>query len=241
MSVKGEAQSGRRAIVTGASSGIGRETACELAQDGWRVLAVARRKERLEEVERQMPGRIIGFGADLTSPEAPEAILQAAETKMGGVDLLVNNAGTSWASPVASLPTDKLDQILNLNIRALTLMCRSAIPALEKSGHGQIINVSSVADRLPMETLAAYCASKAAVTMYTKVLAKELAPKKIRVNLLSPCGTDTEIFQRAGAQADPASLVPPTDMARLVVLLTKLPESLDLGELAPHKRLEPWW
>lgn len=97
----------------------------------------------------------------------PETIIQTAEARMGGIDLLVNNAGTSWVAETAQIPADRVDQILNVNVRAVVRMCQAAIPALEKSGIGQIINVSSIADRLPMATLSTYCASKAAVTMFT--------------------------------------------------------------------------
>jgi meso-butanediol dehydrogenase / (S,S)-butanediol dehydrogenase / diacetyl reductase len=230
----------KRAIVTGASSGIGREAVRLLAQDGWQVMAVARRGDRLSELAKELPDKVIAHAADITADGVPEKVIAAAAAKMGGLDLLVNNAGTSWVAAFADIPTDRLDAILNLNVRALMLMCRAAISELEKT-RGQIINVSSVADRLPMETLAVYCASKAAATMFNKALAKELGSKKIRVNLLSPCGTDTEIFSKAnGSQPDAKYLIPARDMAQLVVLLTKLPETLDLGELAPHQRYSPW-
>jgi NADP-dependent 3-hydroxy acid dehydrogenase YdfG len=228
------------ALVTGASSGIGREVVRQLAQKGWKVLAVARRKDRLDELAKALPGQIVPCAADITAEDAPEAVVQTVIDKLGGLDLLVNNAGTSWVSPFETMPAGKLEAILDLNVRALMRMCRAVIPALEKS-QGQIINVSSVADRIAMETLAVYCASKAAASMFTKALAKELSAKKIRVNLLSPCGTDTEIFTKAGgSQPDAKYLVPAADMARLVLILTQLPDNLDLGELAPHQRYQPW-
>jgi NADP-dependent 3-hydroxy acid dehydrogenase YdfG len=233
----------KRAIVTGASSGIGREIVRQLAGDGWRVLAVARRAEALKELEKEWPGVVVGFSADITIEKAPEAVIKEAGEKMGGLDLLVNNAGTSWAGPFADMPTEKIDEIMNLNIRALMLMCRAAIPALAQSGRGQIINVSSPADRVPMEGIAVYCSSKAAVSMFTKVLARELAPKKIRVNLLAPCATDTEIFHKAGIDFDPtvlASFASPRDIAELVGIFTKLPERIDIPEIITQQRLKPW-
>jgi len=230
----------KRAIVTGASSGIGREVVRQLAQEGWQVLAVARRADRLAELAKEMPDRIVPHQADITANGASESIITAANAKLGGLDLLVNNAGIFWTATVADMPTDKLGQIIDLNLKAFMLMCRTAIPALEKSGNGQIINVSSGADRIPTETLSVYCASKAAVTMFTKILAKELGAKKIRVNLLAPCATDTEIFETAGIKVDPIYLVPSADIAKFVILLTKLPEGMDLGEVVPHKRYHPW-
>jgi NAD(P)-dependent dehydrogenase (short-subunit alcohol dehydrogenase family) len=229
----------KRAIVTGASSGIGREIVRQLAEDGWRVLAVARRAERLKELEKDGSGRIVGFPADISAEGAAEAVVSAAAEKIGGLDLLVNNAGTSWVGPFAGMPTEKIDEVMHLNVRALMLMCRAAIPILEKSEPGQIINVSSIADRIPMEGLAVYCSSKAAVSMFTKVLAKELAPKKIRVNLLAPCGTDTEIFDKAGVKIDSSHLVSPREMAELVGMLIKVPQGIDLPEIITQRRFEP--
>ncbi|MBI3922909.1 MAG: SDR family oxidoreductase [Armatimonadetes bacterium] len=229
----------RRAIVTGASSGIGRETVRELAKEGWRVLAVARREERLRALREEFADQIQTHVCDVTGEGAAEAVLAAANEQLGGIDLLVNNAGTSWVGQFADMPVADLDRVFNLNVRALMRLCQAAIPSLEASGRGQIINVASVAGHLPMSSLAAYCSSKAAVIMFSNVLAKELSPRGIRVNVLSPTGTDTEIFEKCGVTVDPVHLVPAPDMARLVVVMTQLPEGVDLGEVVTQKRLSP--
>jgi NAD(P)-dependent dehydrogenase (short-subunit alcohol dehydrogenase family) len=232
----------QRAIVTGASSGIGREIAKQFAGEGWRVLAVARRADLLETLAGEGDGRIVPLACDLVKDRAPGEVFAAAQEQFGGVDLLVNNAGVSWVAEMAETPDDRLDGILNLNVRALMRMCREAIPVLEASEDGQIINVSSVAANLPMETLAVYCASKAAVNMFSRVLARELAPRGIRVNVLSPPGTDTGIFEKAGSELDEEGrkgLIPADEMARMAVLMTQWPSSVDMGELIIHKPLSP--
>ena len=229
----------KRAIVTGASSGIGRQVVAQLVAESWRVLAVARRADRLRALADQLEGQVFPWTADVAADGSATAIIDAARDQLGGLDLLVNNAGTSWVGPMAQMPDEAIDEILNLNVRGLILMCRAAIPLLARSGAGQIINISSVAADLAMETLAVYCASKAAVSMFSRVLAKELAPQRIRVNTLSPCGTDTEIFAKMGVEVDQNQLVSAGDMARLVVLLTQLPEGLEISELITHKRFEP--
>jgi len=229
----------KAAIVTGASSGIGREVTRQLAAGGWRVLAVARREDRLRDMEKDCAGHIIPCRTDLTEEGAPERVVSEADKRLGGLDLLVNNAGTSWVGNLADMPVADLDRVLALNVRALMLMCRAAIPPLRKSKHAQIINVASLAAHLPMETLAVYCASKSAVVAFSRVLAKELAPEGIRVNVFSPCGTDTEIFETVGVEIDRAQLVSAEDMARMLVTMTQLPDGLDVAEIVTHKRLEP--
>ena len=229
----------KRAVVTGASSGIGRAIVKELAVEGWMVLAVARRGDRLEELAAETgaaEGKVIPLAVDLTQPEALPRIITGAKQSLGGLDLLVNNAGTSCISAFAEMPEDKLDEILDLNVRALMRLSRCAIPLLADSSHGQIINIASVAARIPMETLAVYCASKAAVVMFTKVLAKELAPQKIRVNALSPAGTNTELFAKLGSTLDTSGFITAEDQARMVIALTKLPVGIDVVELEAHQR-----
>ena len=229
----------RRAIVTGANSGIGREVTRQLAEDGWQVLAVDLEVDDLPDLDKESDGRIMSCEADVSIDGAAETIVAEALEKLGGLDLLVNNAGTSWVGQFSDMPTADIDRLLNVNVRGLMLLCRAAVPALEESQQGQIINIGSLVAHLPQETLALYCASKAAVVAFSQSLAKELAPRGIRVNVLSPCGTDTAIFEKAGSEVDRKLLVPPADMANLAVFLTKLPNGLDIGEIIPHQRLAP--
>ncbi len=229
----------KKAIVTGANSGIGREVARQLAADGWSVLAVDLEVDSLADMEREASGRITPHQADVSSDGAAEKIVAMAQDKLGGLDLLVNNAGTSWVGQFVDMPIADIDRVLNVNVRALMLLCRAAVPALEKSEQGQIINIGSLMAHLPQETIAVYCASKAAVVIFSQSLAKELAPLGIRVNVLSPCGTDTALFEKVGSEVDRKLLVPAADMANLVLTLAKLPQGLDVGEIVPHQRLAP--
>ena len=137
---------------------------------------------------------------------------------------------------LASMPDADLDRVMNLNVNSLMRMCRQAIPLLKKSAKGQIINIGSLAAHEPMETIAVYCASKAAVLMFSKVLAKELAPEKIRVNVLSPTGTDTNLFKTVGVKIDKNTLVSAEHMAETAILLTELPGNVEVVELLTHKR-----
>lgn len=229
----------KRAIVTGAGSGIGLEVSRQLAADGWTLLAVDLEVDSLADLEKETSGRITAHQADISSDGAAEKIVAMAQDKLGGLDLLVNNAGTSWVGQFVDMPIADLDRVLNVNVRALMLLCQAAIPLLKRSEGGQIINIGSVVAHMPQETIALYCASKAAVVAFSRSLAKELAPLGIRVNVLSPCGTDTAIFEKVGSEVDRKLLVPAADMAKLVLSFTKLPKGLDIGEIVPQQRLAP--
>ncbi len=229
----------RKAVVTGASSGIGREIAKQFAREGWHVLAVARRSDRLKALADEIDGGIVPFPCDLAADSGPGDVVAAAQERIGGIDLLINNAGVSWVAMMAEMSDQALERIMDLNVRALMRLCRESIPQLKASESGQIINVSSVAAHHPMESLAVYCASKAAVNMFSQVLARELAPVGIRVNVLSPPGTDTEIFEKAGVDMSDdarAELIPAVDMARMAVLMTQWPDSVDVGEVIVNRR-----
>ena len=224
----------KKAIVTGASSGIGYEVARQLVDKGWSVLGVA-----IDADESNVAEGVIAYKADLLEDGIQEKVMAQAKEKLGGLDLLINNAGVSWLGQFADMPTKDLDRVLGLNARSLMLMCREAIPMLLESECAQIINIASLAGYQPMETIAVYCASKAAVVMFSKVLAKELAEKKIRVNAFSPTGTDTNMFKSVGTEIDKNLLVPAPEMASMVVLLTELPEHIDFNEFITSKRFTP--
>jgi NADP-dependent 3-hydroxy acid dehydrogenase YdfG len=229
----------RKAIVTGAGSGIGREVSRELVAQGWTVLGVDLQLDRVQALEKETNGKVIPLQADISHDGISQKIMSVAEKKMGGLDLLVNNAGTSWVGQFEDMSVEKIDTVLNVNVRALILLCQQAIGLLKKSSSGQIINIASIAAQVPMETLALYCSSKAAVSMFSKVLAKELAEDKIRVNSFCPTGTDTELFQKVGVDIDRDTLVSATDMAKTIVNLTTLPESVEMGEVIMQKRFVP--
>jgi NADP-dependent 3-hydroxy acid dehydrogenase YdfG len=221
----------KKAIVTGASSGIGYEIARQLLAKDWQVIGVSRHAQK-----DNTPTGTIVLKADLLADDAPQTIMAFAQKELGGLDLLVNNAGGSWVGNLESMPDADLDRVMNLNVRSLMRMCRAAIPLLKESAKGQIINVSSIAAHLPMETLAVYCASKAAMLMFSKVLAKELSPEKIRVNVLSPTGTDTNLFETVGVKIDKNTLISSEDVARTALFLTELPGDVEVVELLTHKR-----
>lgn len=190
----------RVAIITGASSGIGRAAAWKLAAEGFGVLAVGRDDAALRETCRHVTetgGRAVPLVADVTADEAPKAIVDHAVSVLGGLDALVNAAGIIASGSVAETSDEDWDVMMDINVRAPFRLMRRAIPALiERSG--AVVNVSSVAGTRAFPGLASYCVSKAAVDQLTRVAALDLAPHGVRVNAVNPGVVVSNLHRRGG-------------------------------------------
>ena len=188
------------AIVTGASSGIGRASARRLAGAGYTVLAVGRDAAALEDVCREIAqagGTARGFTADVTAADAPRAIVARALTDFGRIDAVVNAAGIISSGAVHETSDEGWDMMLDVNVRAPFRMIREAAPALIEQ-RGAVVNVSSVAGPRAFPGVAAYCVSKAAVDQLTRCAALDLAPKGVRVNAVNPGVVQTNLHRRSG-------------------------------------------
>lgn len=183
---------GRRALVTGASRGIGQAIVRRLVAGGARVLAAARHADG-------DAGGVEWITADLTTRAGTDTVLRAVAERLGGVDLVVHNLGGSSAPAGGALAlTDEVWQAeLDLNLLPAVRLDRGLLPGLQSQGRGAIVHVSSIQRRLPLpESTLAYAAAKAALTTYSKGLAKEVGPKGIRVNTVAPGYTETESTTR---------------------------------------------
>lgn len=188
------------AIVTGASSGIGRAAALKLAADGYAVLAVGRNQAALDRVCAEIAGgggTARAFVADVTSAEGPASVVGAATKAFDGVDALVNAAGIIASAGVAETSDDAWDTMLAVNVRAPFRLIREAASALV-ARKGSVVNVSSVAGPRAFPGVAAYCVSKAAVDQLTRVAALDLAPNGVRVNAVNPGVVVTNLHRRSG-------------------------------------------
>jgi len=187
-------------IVTGASSGIGRATALRFARDGAAVLVVGRKQQALDEVARtivQEKGRCETFVADVVTPEAPAAIVEAVERIFGGLTVLVNAAGIIASGTIETTTDVAWDEMLDVNLRAPFRLMRAAVPLLART-RGTIVNVSSVTGTRSFPGVLAYCVSKSGVDQLTRCAALELAPRGIRVNAVNPGVVVSNLHRRSG-------------------------------------------
>jgi short-subunit dehydrogenase len=189
---------GARAIVTGASSGIGREIARELARQRAEVLVTARREERLRELvaEFGVIGTRTAFVAgDITQREVRRAVLQEARSLWGGVDVLVNNAGVGAIGPFMDADEARLRHIMEVNFFAPLAMIREALPLLRNGRRPIIANVGSVLGHRAVPRKSEYCASKFALHGFSDALRAELRSLHVDVLLISPSTTRSEFFE----------------------------------------------
>ncbi|MEU9047487.1 MULTISPECIES: SDR family oxidoreductase [unclassified Kitasatospora] len=192
------AAEGRGVVVTGAGTGIGRETARAFAAEGARVLAVGRRPEPLAETAAAYPSLIEPLAVDVTGPDAPEAIVRAALERFGRLDVLVNNAGiTGSGGQLGGYTRDGVEALLATNLVTPVLLGQAALPALAHS-RGVVVNVSTAVGQRGWPTGSVYAASKAALETVTRSWAVELAPRGVRVVAVAPGAIETPIGEHAG-------------------------------------------
>ena len=179
---------GRRIIVTGASSGLGARTVRHLAGLGARVLAAARRADRLERLAADLAGaagRVVLFRADVTLDADARAMVAAAVEAFGGIDVLVNNAGSEVQAPIDSLAEADLEGMLRANVMSVFLCTRAALAELRRS-RGAVVNLGSTVVSRPPRGRFGYVASKGAVEAMSRALALDLGRDGIRVNVIRP-------------------------------------------------------
>ncbi|MCS7256435.1 MAG: SDR family NAD(P)-dependent oxidoreductase, partial [Thermomicrobium sp.] len=181
---------GKRALVTGAGMGIGRGIALALAQEGAAVaLHYAHSRSGAEEAAeaiRSAGGRAVVIGGDLRSVAECRRVVDEAAAALGGLDILVNNAGVTRARPFLDFPEEVYDELFDLNMRSTFFCSQQAARYMAEQGGGTILNITSIHGAAGFPRHAAYAATKGAIIAFTRSLAIELAPLRIRVNAIGP-------------------------------------------------------
>ena len=233
---------GKTAVVTGASSGIGTETARALAAAGAALTLAARRADRLARLAAELGGEVAVQPTDMRREEDILRLFAVARERFGGVDILVNNAGLGRAAPLGSAPTELWREMLEVNVLGLAIATREAIQDMERRGAaGHVVHVASLAaHRVPGPESGMYAATKFAVRALTEALRQELRARKspIRVTAVSPGHVFTEFADvftgTPGAQAALDSrfkILEPRDVAEAIVWVLTRPPHMEVHDL----------
>ncbi|MFL6072563.1 MAG: SDR family NAD(P)-dependent oxidoreductase [Mycobacteriales bacterium] len=223
---------GAVALVTGASSGIGRAVAVRLAGAGARVVAHGRDPDRLAELAAEID--CVTLTGDLAEPAVPAELAAAAVAAAGRVDILVNNAGLGWAGRFDAMPAADVDRLVAVNLRAPIALTRALVPGMVAGGAGHVAFVSSIAGRTAVAGEAVYAATKAGLDVFAESLRWELGGTGVTVGVLVPGVVDTGFFERRGLPYDRRRPrpVPAAEVAAALVG--------DIGSGRPERYLPRW-
>lgn len=234
------ASSQRVALVTGASSGIGAATARALAAAGMAVALAARRRDRLDELAAQIGGGALVLEADLAQESEAQRIVKETEAHFGRLDVLVNNAGVMYLEPVQKASLERWRSMFDLNVLSLIASTQAALPGMRERRDGHIVNISSTAGRFSLANSGGYSASKFAVGAFSESLRKEVYMDNIRVTVIEPGITETElrnhiadtgIQKTLNTMADTMRQLQSDDIARIIAFCVTQPAHVNINEV----------
>lgn len=224
-----------RVIVTGASKGIGRAIAERLADEGARLALVARSKGLLRErvSDAQTRGaEAQSFVCDVADAQAVESQFASALKWLGGIDLLVNNAGLGYFGSIEDLTVDQFDEMVGTNLRGVFLCSRAVVPHMKASGGGTIINIASIAGKYGSPGGAGYCASKFGVMGLNECMGLDLRAHGIRVTAICPGSVNAPDFRQGrSSQIRSENMIQASDIAEAVVYVARQPSRIFLREM----------
>ncbi len=229
---------GRVAVITGASSGIGEATARQLAAEGHRVVLLARRSERIEQLSSQIGDRALAIAADVTDRDSLVHAAERVEAELGGADILVNNAGVMLLAPFSSEQREEMRQMVEVNLLGAIAATEVFLDQLRAGEGGDLVNVSSVAGRTARPGNAVYAATKWGIVGWSEGLRQELQPQ-IRVMVVEPGAVATELTEhitheqtRGMAQQYVKDIgIQAQDIAEVIAFAVSRPRRMTLNEV----------
>jgi NADP-dependent 3-hydroxy acid dehydrogenase YdfG len=233
---------GTVALVTGASSGIGEATARALAAQGAAVALAARRKDRLDSLVAEIEaggGRALAIETDVTDRAQAEAAVEIAARELGRLDTVINNAGVMLLGPIVDAPIDEWDRMVDLNVKGLLYVAHAAIPHLLSAAEddprhvADLVNISSVAGRVARVGSGVYNATKWAVGAFSESLRQEVAKRHVRVSLIEPGATATELSSHLRPEIAAQSMKRFSDVERLAA--TDIAETIEFVVTRPRR------
>ncbi len=229
------ALAGKIALITGAGSGIGRETALELARRGVSVALAGRRESKLMETAAQIGvegGDAITLAADVTDPAQVEKLVAETTRAFDGLDILINSAGVGLIKPLETTTAADMDRLLDVNAKGLMLTTQAALrPMIAAGKGGHIINISGILGKAAMANASVYCASKYAVTGFSKALQLEVSRKhNIKVSLMYLGGVDSPFWDTIDMKVQRDKMLTVADAAGAIITVLTQPTHLVLGE-----------
>jgi NADP-dependent 3-hydroxy acid dehydrogenase YdfG len=226
----------KRALITGASSGIGKATAIAFAQAGIHLALVSRSQEKLETVAQEAATqkvKIQTYPLDLAKIEQVKAKIEAIASDFGGIDILVNNAGIAYTNSLMDTSLADWQRVIDLNLTSVWQCIQGVLPLMRDRREGIIINVSSIAGKEVFADWGAYCVSKFGLMALSKTLAAEEADRGIRVTAICPGSVNTALWdaESVNADFDHSAMITPETVARSILHTALLPKSAVIEEL----------
>ncbi len=238
-----EKLTGKVALVTGASSGIGEATALALASVGAQVAIAARRAERLETLAlriKENGGQALPIVADVSDEAQTRSMVDKVKSELGRVDILVNNAGVMLLGPIDGADTGDWQRMVNINVLGLMYATHAVLPLMKAQGSGHIVNISSVAGRTVSANVGVYNATKWGVCAFSEALRQEVYKDKIRVTVIEPGAVATELTdhithpatkERIESWVQSMTPLESEDIAAAIVYAVTQPERVNVNEI----------
>jgi short-subunit dehydrogenase len=224
---------GKVVVITGAGRGLGKEIALAFAREKSQLALISRTESELKEVAQE--AQEIGaeaeiYPADVAVESIIKEVIEEVENDFGSIDVLINNAGVWYQGPAQETPTEKIDELLAINLKGVMFTTKAVLSGMLNQGSGQIINISSTSGKRGKTNQTLYCATKFAVRGYTEALQQELVDTGIRVSGFYPGGMKTTLF-RESQDVNTSAFMSPKEMAKLVVTVASLPGEMVVSEM----------